>query len=247
MCDFTTEKAATEFLHKLSVQEGYDYAEAMELALYKVKQLQWTQAASGHRIIRQVFAVTDAVPHASIKSGDHFPEVSRIPSGLDWRAEADSLKKLGIETHVLECAKMCLKEAREVYQAIAGTTGSVTLLDNANELIAKVTQVVQDEDEIDALIGQLENAKISSIQNGDTDESMDGLATQMSGVTINPVEILAEKCGFSHEAATAKIASHQNRYATTAEYKQGEEQKNEATSSTSKSNSFAFGRGFGFN
>jgi hypothetical protein len=238
VCDFSDTTTANKFLNKLSTENGYDEAEAMELALYKARHLQWTAAKSGDRIIRQVFIVSDALPHAASNKRDYrddFHTVAKIPSQLDWREQVAELKKLGIEIHVLETEDDLAPRIHAVNLQIAGSTGTVSTLSKADELIAKVTQVVQAEDELDELIGKL------TISAKDTEEEIDELTGIFGKTKIDPVQVISTTYNVPTEAAAAKIASHQNRYAGAPAAKT-EDDKEEKKSLTPAKNPFALGR-----
>jgi hypothetical protein len=197
VCEFTEVQTATHFLKQLSILNGQDYPEAIELALYKVKRLKWTEATPGNRIIRLVILVTDSAPHATlIRWTDYFATVDKVPSQLNYLEQADDIRKLGAEIHVLECfLKQSPEEIHKINLSLAGKTGSVMALNNAADLMTNVTKVVKQVDAIDDLIGQFMSTKISD--------------------PSTAVQAVATTLGVTADTAVAKIMSHQSRYQKT--------------------------------
>jgi hypothetical protein len=181
-CNFTNTTAALKFLNSLKTLHGYDYPEAMELALYKAKTLSWPSAENGNNIIRQVFIVTDSLPHAAGHKHDDFPTVKLIPSALDWSKESQDLKTIGVEFHVLSCSKNPAANTKECYQQLAGKTGSVISLDDADNLISKILEKIQENDAMDNLIGELNTMCVSNkITNN---AAIDHLANKIKTVSL---------------------------------------------------------------
>jgi hypothetical protein len=154
--DFTDVDSALAFLKSLKLLNGYDSAEAMELALYKTNQLNWPLASNGNRVMRQMFIVSDALPHGAGAASDDFPAQSN-PAKLSWTSEAAALKSRGIEIHMIACNG----SNHDKYLQLAGRDGSVTNLNDANTLIEKIVKKVQQGDEIDSLISDLNEMCVS--------------------------------------------------------------------------------------
>jgi translation initiation factor 2 beta subunit (eIF-2beta)/eIF-5 len=188
---FTNVENALSFLNSLSLLNGYDSPEAMELALYKTNQLNWPLASNGNRVMRQVFIVSDSLPHGSGAADDHFPEQSN-PAKLSWTSEAAALKSRGVEIHMIACNG----SNHDKYLQLAGKDGSVTNLNDANTLIEKMVNKVQQGDEIDTLISDLNEMCVSQqISQAEVRERLAHAMTTSMGVDG----------GDAHEVAQAKL------------------------------------------
>ncbi|MFM8453603.1 MAG: hypothetical protein ACKOAD_01215, partial [Gammaproteobacteria bacterium] len=151
--------SALEFLERLEVLGGSDFPECMELSLRKAHDLEWHVASTTEsaNIIRNVFMVFDAPPHAADASWnlaadperksqvykdsivrDEFPSLESIPSRLDWREEIKRLADKGIKVHVMTCnyASPCTEVVGKV---ISETTfGSLGNLSNPAKFMDEV-------------------------------------------------------------------------------------------------------------
>ena len=87
----------TQFIETLTLLDGGDIPEAVELAFAAINdKLKWTVAEPGMTVIRNVFVVLDAPPHAALGEKDLLPKVDEIPSRIDWIEEVEKLRTQGV-------------------------------------------------------------------------------------------------------------------------------------------------------
>ena len=123
--DLTTdEKKLCSFVKETAQTYGGDSDECYELVLNSAyKQLKWRDDADKIFIL-----IGDASPHA--------PSYPQNKDRLDWKVEADELRKLGIKifsVHALACYR---SSSRAFYKSVSDTTGGIYLtLDQFSEIM----------------------------------------------------------------------------------------------------------------
>lgn len=123
--DFTRdEKRLCEFVRETKPTYGGDADECYELVLHTAhNDLQWREDAE-----HVLLMIGDASPHA--------PSYPQNKLNLDWKEEADKLRKLGIKVFSVHALAGYRSSSRAFYKTVAETTGGIYLtLDMFNEIV----------------------------------------------------------------------------------------------------------------
>lgn len=123
--DFTRdEKRLCEFVRDTKPTYGGDADECYELVLHTAhNDLQWRKDAE-----HVMLMIGDASPHA--------PSYKDNKLELDWKEEADKLRKLGVKVFSVHALAGYRSSSRAFYKTVAETTGGVYLtLDMFNEIV----------------------------------------------------------------------------------------------------------------
>ena len=123
--DFTRdEKRLCEFIRETKPTYGGDADECYELVLYTANEdIQWREDAEHIMIM-----IGDASPHA--------PSYPQNKLNLDWKDEAEALRKSGIKIFSVHALAGYRSSSKAFYKSIAEITGGVYLtLDMFNEIV----------------------------------------------------------------------------------------------------------------
>lgn len=123
--DFTRdEKRLCEFVRETKPTYGGDADECYELVLHTAhNDLQWREDAEHVMIM-----IGDASPHA--------PSYRDNKLNLDWKEEADNLRKLGVKVFSVHALAGYRSSSKGFYKTVAETTGGIYLtLDMFNEIV----------------------------------------------------------------------------------------------------------------
>ena len=123
--DFTRdEKRLCDFVRETKPTYGGDADECYELVLHTAhNDLQWRDDAE-----HVLLMIGDASPHS--------PSYPQNKLNLDWKEEADKLRKLGIKVFSVHALAGYRSSSRGFYKTVAETTGGIYLtLDMFNEIV----------------------------------------------------------------------------------------------------------------
>lgn len=123
--DFTRdEKRLCEFVRETKPTYGGDADECYELVLHTAhNDLQWREDAE-----HVMLMIGDASPHA--------PSYRDNKLNLDWKEEADKLRKLGVKVFSVHALAGYRSSSKGFYKTVAETTGGIYLtLDMFNEIV----------------------------------------------------------------------------------------------------------------
>lgn len=123
--DFTRdEKRLCEFVRETKPTYGGDADECYELVLHTAhNDLQWRDDAE-----HVLLMIGDASPHA--------PSYYDNKLNLDWKEEADKLRKIGVKVFSVHALAGYRSSSRAFYKTVAETTGGIYLtLDMFNEIV----------------------------------------------------------------------------------------------------------------
>lgn len=111
--DLTTDQSKIiDFVSNVENTFGGDYPEAYEYVLHKVQEFSWESAKT-----RALIVIADAYPHG----------VNENPHKLDWRVEADKLKKMGVNIYGVQCLNNGSAKCHTFYSQIATLTNGYHL------------------------------------------------------------------------------------------------------------------------
>ena len=106
--DFSSNQTSlVKFIETVSSTGGGDWPECYELVLHEAQKMAWRAGST-----KALLMVGDAIPH----------EAHDNPAKLDWRAEADKLRDLGIVVYSVQALDAGNSQARMFWQSIAEKT-----------------------------------------------------------------------------------------------------------------------------